>query len=109
MSVLANAAHVNKQVVYAFAEDETVIGRQLVAINSDFQLVGFHNYVNFDGVFEAKREEIIKQFAKFALRIAVAVNVPIAGEESNSNVDNLGGHFWYDDGVHPWHSVVHES
>ena len=109
MSVLANAAQMNKQVVYAIAEDETVIGRQLVAINSDFQLIGFHNYVNCDGVFEARREEIIKHFAKFARRIAVEANIAIAGEKSMSNVDNLGGHFWYDDGVHPWHDVIHET
>ncbi len=75
MSVLANAAHANKQVVYAYAEDETVIGRQLIAINKEFKLVGYHNYVNCDGVLKADYEEIVRHFARFAGRIAIAANI----------------------------------
>lgn len=109
MSVLANAAHVNKQVIYAYGEDGTVIGRQLIAMNSEFQLVGFHNYVNCDGVVKTDSEEIIKHFARFARRIAHQANISIPSQDPSPSVDNPGGHFWYDDGVHPWHAAIHEA
>ena len=108
MSVLANAAHANKQVVYAYAKDETVIGRQLIAINKDFQLVGYHNYVNCDGVLKADYEEIVRHFARFAGRIAIAANIQLPTDDQVATVENLGGHFWYDDGIHPWHNAITE-
>jgi hypothetical protein len=109
MSVLANAAHVNKQVIYAYGEDGTVIGRQLIAINSDFQLVGFHNYVNCDGVIKADYEEIVTHFARFARRIARESNIQLPTDDPAPTVENLGGHFWYDDGIHPWHAAIREA
>jgi hypothetical protein len=113
MSVLANAAHVNKQVIYAYGEDETVIGRQLIAMDSDFQLIGFHNYVNCDGVVKVDSEEVIMHFARFARRIAQQANISIPSSDSANDpspiVENPGGHFWYDDGIHPWHAAIHDA
>ena len=115
MSVLANAAHANKQVVYAYTGNGTVIGRQLIAINTDMKLVGYHCYANCDGAWDnskseaPKYEQMIAEFARYAAQVACSANVEIALEETPNDPDMIGGHFWYDDGIHDWDDAVKES
>ena len=109
MSVLSNAAHANKQVIYAYGPDETLIGRQIIAINKDFKLIGYHNYVNCKGVLEATNDQIISQFARYAGEIARNANIVITFRDDPEDPANLGNHFWYDDSIHAWHGAAREN
>ena len=61
------------------------------------------------GVIKADYEEIVTHFAGFARRIARESNIQLPTDDPSPTVENLGGHFWYDDGIHPWHDAIHEA
>ncbi len=86
-STVANAADVNKQVVYLKNEDDTVIGRQLIGFNEDGTLSTFRPYRHVPGL------EIYLQ--KFTEQYADQVGRDI--EHQNKNVETLVADDWYDE------------
>ena len=87
----------------------TVIGRQLIAMNSEFELVGFHYYVNCNGAVKTDADELIIDFAKFARRIVQQANFSIPSHDPSPIVENPWGHFGYEVGIHPLHAAIHEA
>jgi hypothetical protein len=87
-SAFANAADVNKRVLYARTQDGVVFGRCLLALTDAGALLGFHPYAH------AKRgfDRIVRDFvADLATKMGVSV-VP------TGRVARLVSTDWYDDG-----------
>ncbi len=103
MSVLSNAAHANKQVVFVYDKNDKPVARQLIAINGQFELIGFHCYIAFDGKEKATRQMVLKAIAAYCGRLARAAGIRLG---SDGEPTGLGNHFWYDDGSHPWDAVA---
>ena len=106
MSVLANAHDANKQVIFIYDESGNVLSRQLVAISSDFKLIGYHCYTGIDHRQIERRDKYIAAMAEFCGQWAQHCNLSLADE---GEPDSLGDHFWYDDGSHAWHEAAKEA
>ncbi len=103
MSVLANAAHANKQVLFVYDDEDRPIARQLIALNKSFRLIGYHCYVAVDGSRSQLRAAIIAAVARYCGMLAIKMGVELS---DNGELERLGGHFWYDDGTHQWDSAA---
>ena len=87
-SVVANAADINKRVLYA-RRDGRVIGRCLLAITNGFSVLTFKPYCHESLDFAA----IVRDFAlDLATRMGTAVT-------ARGSVDTLLARDWYDDGA----------
>lgn len=100
-SVIANAAEANKAVVYAWSPDGKPIARKLVCVTRDLRLIGFSAYyVSND--WSAVQEILERYCAEWAARAGFAL-------ADGGHAENLGGGFWYDDGVTPWSQAARKS
>jgi hypothetical protein len=88
-SVFANAADVNKRVLYARDARGTVVGRRLYCLTQEGALLAFHAYCH-DG-----RSGFAEASTAFALRLAEAMRTVVVGRGS---VPRLLAPDWYDDG-----------
>jgi hypothetical protein len=89
-SALANAADVNKQVIMAYDKDGTFLGRQLVGISEERQLIAFQVYGH-----QADRLE--PAFAAFDLQLQQALSLPLATEKDEYTLQPIVCREWYDD------------
>ena len=100
MSVLANAAHANKQVIYVRDRGGQIVARKLVAVNRDDQLVGYNCYVQ-SGFDDDGRKKLTAAVDSFCERLADRVGWTL----SDSGMPQGLGHFWYDDGAVDWSRI----
>jgi hypothetical protein len=107
-SVLANAHDANKHVVLLTerAPLQRILGRQLIAINSDGALVGYHCYVGFDNKLKDLRARALEQMAAYCGRLAARCGVPLADAGKPQILSPLD---WWDDGVHAWHAAARQA
>lgn len=103
MAVLTNACDANKQVSYLFARDDAgrrcVVGRQLLAVTRDGELVGYNPYLSWRHAEKSKRDEGVTAMAEFCGRLAARCGLTLADE---GQPEAIGNHFWYDDGTVAW-------
>lgn len=102
ISVLANAYDANKQVVFAVADDgcgcRQVFARQLLAVSSDFKLLGYRCYVN-SHYGKPHREQIETAMASYCGRLAARCCLELTDQGCPQEI---GDHFWYNDGECEW-------
>ncbi len=110
MSVLANAYDANKQVVFMFAADDAgrrrPIARQLIAVSSNFKLLGYRCYVDSRWADVELRQQVIAATAAYCGRLAAQCGLELADEGSPQE---LGDHFWYDDGEIEWPAAARKA
>lgn len=103
MSTLTNAYDTDKQVVFMYEYDERgerqVVGRQLLAITTDFKLLGYRCYFHFRQIDKRQHPFALRAMASYAGRLAARVGIEPANE---GEAKGIGEHFWYDDGAHEW-------
>jgi hypothetical protein len=107
-SAVANACELNKRVIYAADGAGHVVGRQLVALNADGGLVGFHVYTSLPNQESAAALRAL--FRRYAADFAARCGLALADD---GRVPLLFAERWYDDGIVPWDSedgaVAHRS
>jgi len=110
MSVLTNAYDANKQVVFMFSEDHAgqlqIIARQLIAISSDFKLLGYCCYVNATHIQKQHRQPFVDAMAAYCGRLASQCHLELANE---GTPESIGDHFWYDDGECEWPAAAGDA
>lgn len=92
-SAAAVVLDINKQVVYARDKRGTVVGRQLVAISEDEQLVCYEVYpLN-------AQKELESAFREFDTKFAAALDLPIynGDDVENYEIAHILSHDWWDD------------
>lgn len=104
LSVLTNAADANKQVVYLRDASGRPVARQLIAINQQYELLGYH-------VFQLREEHAghagaVAALAAFAGRLARRCGLRLGKE---GKPESTTGHFWYDDGVCAWDPAAEQA
>ena len=94
MSVLTNAYDANKQVLFMFARSETgerqVVARQLLAISSDFKLVGYRCYMKWRHADKVYRGQGLAAIASYCGRLAEQCGLELADE---GTPEEIGSHF----------------
>jgi hypothetical protein len=88
-SVFANAADINKRVLYMRDDKDKVVARQLLCLTDNGRLVSFHAYAHSDVGFP-------KLAQRFASELADQMGTVLA---SDGNVSTLVSYRWYDDGI----------
>jgi hypothetical protein len=88
-SAVANAADINKRVLYAKDAGGTIRGRCLLALTRQGHLLTFEPYAHDRG------GDFASQAGQFVLRLAEAMNTTVAG---HGEVERLVAGDWYDDG-----------
>ena len=103
LSVLTNAYDANKQVVFMFTRDDSgqrqVVARQLIAISSDFRLLGYRCYMSWRHAEKSKRDEGLAAMAAYCRRLGNDCGLELADQ---GTPEEIGDHFWYDDGECKW-------
>lgn len=96
-STVANACDLNKRVIYAADGENRVVGRKLIGINTDGQLIGYYTYSSLpDEATNAALRGIFRRYAgDYAARCALEL-----GE--TGTVPRLLAEDWYDDGIVSW-------
>ncbi len=89
-STIANAADLNKQVVYGKTDAGKIIGRCLFALTDQGTILTYRRYAH------AETENFSAAVDQFAEQLARAMNATLA---STGNVPNLAAKDWYDDGA----------
>lgn len=93
-SAIINALDANKWVVYLRDPRGRILARQLVAISSDWRLVGYRVYTSI-----GTGEGLIDAFADYARALAARCGIEPA---DHGQPETLNGRDWYDDGTLPW-------
>ena len=96
-STVANACELNKRVIYATDGTGRIVGRKLIAINSEGGLVGIRTYFQLDD--EKARQALHAIISRYAIAFAERCNIPLA---DSGTVPTLFAEAWYDDGMWPW-------
>jgi len=96
-SAVTNAVELNKRVVYALDAAGTVVGRQLIGINEEGHLVGFHVYTSLSN--EEGNKELRGHFRRYIERFAARCGLALANQ---GTVPKLFARDWYDDGTVDW-------
>lgn len=89
-SVLANAADINKRVLYAYDARGTVQGRCLLAISNEGRLLHFHPYTHLMG---EQFEQAVNQVMNYLEKVT---GIP---RHVNGDISTLVARHWYNDGV----------
>ena len=95
-STVLNAVDINKRVLYLRDARGSVIARQLIAVSSDFGLLGYRLYCAHD---LEERPEITAAFHALCGELADACGLPLV---DHGDPDAIHPGFWYDDGCVPW-------
>ena len=92
-SAAAVVLDINKQVVYARNQRGAVVGRQLVAISEDNQLVCYWIYPL------SAQKELSDAFREFDTRFASALGLPVynCDETEDYEIAHILSHDWWDD------------
>jgi hypothetical protein len=96
-STVANAAELNKRVIYARDEGGHIVGRKLIGLNENGCLVGFRTYNALDS--KDHRLVLHRIFQRYAQELAQRAGLDLADD---GTVPKLFAEEWYDDGVWPW-------
>ncbi len=100
MSVLANAADANKQVVYVHDLEGNVLARQLLAINRQKKLLRYCLYVATKEVSGEDCWQIYeREMECYCRELADRVGLTPGSDGAPAS---LGSQFWYDDGAEEW-------
>lgn len=108
-AVVTNAYDANKQVVFLYALDaqgeRRVVGRQLIAISSEFKLVGYNTYFhwNYD---DPKRQQASEAMGSFSARLAARCGIELS---NGGTPETHEQQFWYDDGTLEWPASACEA
>jgi hypothetical protein len=106
MSVLANAADVNKQVLYVRDERGQVVARKLLAVSRKSTLLGYYCYLSYDASEDCVVCKSLSDFiSQYCGRLAAKVGWQLANEGEPIGL----GHFWYDDGEVNWDVAATEA
>lgn len=98
-STVTNACELNKRVIFASDAKGRIIGRKLIGINAEWELVGYHTYTSLHD--KAANEELHKIFGEYCREFAKLCGLSL-GEEGT--VPKLFAEDWYDDGIESWGS-----
>lgn len=98
-STVANATDLNKRVLYAIDQRDNVIGRKLIAINTDFELVGFRTYTSVET--REGRNELRKIILDYIRDFSKSLGLSLS---STGEVAILACENWYNDGLVSWSS-----
>ena len=101
-STVANACELNKRVIYARDHAGNVIGRKLIGINENGELIGFHTYGSL--LDDESNSALRHIFQIYATAFAQRCSLPIA---STGTIPTLFAENWYDDGTVEWDSEAH--
>ena len=96
-STVANACELNKRVIYAQDSTGRIVGRKLIAVSSEWKLVGFHTYTSLTN--DEASGAVRKIFRRYVQTFAARVGLALADE---GDVPALFAEDWYDDGVVDW-------
>lgn len=103
-STVANACELNKRVIYATDPTGRTVGRQLIAINAQGELVGFRVYTSLS---DSRANRAVRAiFRRYALAFAHDCNLALA---TSGPVPTLFADEWYDDGIRFWDDEEHED
>lgn len=97
-ATVANACEFNKRVIYASDDNGRVIGRKLIAINTNWELIAFYTYTSLSTA-EAN-QELRRIFNGYCVDFAERCGLKLGYEESN--VETLIAQKWYCDGTVEW-------
>lgn len=95
-STVANAAELNKRVIYAYDGTGRVVGRKLIGIDDKGKLVGFRTYSTLG---EEEGKALRNVFRRYCADFAARCNLELADQ---GTVPKLFAADWYDDGTVPW-------
>lgn len=95
-ATVIDALDVNKQVVYLRAEDGAIVGRQLIAVSSEYELLGYHVYCSLDG---DEQRAAIDAFRDMFVSIADATGLTAS---HHGRPRQLHAGFWYCDPPEPF-------
>ena len=103
-SVVANAVELNKRVIYARDATGRVVGRKLIGLNEDGELLGYCNYAaTSDDAGHATLQALLNRFAR---ELASACGLTLT---QTGTVPTLFCESWYDDGAVEWGATDHAS
>lgn len=88
---LANAIDANKRVLYLRSHDGSIVGRQLLALSSDFGLLRYRVYCTLSKELVPAVEA---EFERFTRSLGAALRAQLA---EHGQPENLHGCPWYDD------------
>jgi hypothetical protein len=103
-STVANACDLNKRVIYAENASGRIVGRKLIAINGDWEMVGFRTYSSLTG--KAENQRLRSLFRRYCRELARTCGLALA---DSGTVVKLMAEEWYDDGIVPWHGDDEDS
>jgi hypothetical protein len=110
MSVLSNAYDANKQVVFMFADEgvgrKQIVARQLLAISSDFRLLGYNCYFSSRWAGQMTYAEVLDAMLAYSRRLAVRCGAELSTDGSPAQIND---HFWYDDGPCEWPAAAQSA
>ena len=96
-SALTNVVDANKHVVYGLDTDGNIVARKLIAVSTDWKLLGYETFVFEDRwAHEGAIDQACREFAR-----SCGLELTDDGEPAT-----LAGSFWYDDGAERWRSDV---
>ena len=101
MSMLANTADANKQVIYVRNDSGQIVARKLIAISRENGLVGYNFYMQSSFLDEPGCEQLKKEVTSYCQRLADRVGIKLA----DTGIPIGLGHFWYDDGNVDWNAT----
>lgn len=96
LSVLLNAIDLNKKLLVIKNHKGKVVGRKLIALNSELQLIGYHDYSGIAGA----ANEVNMVFTSFCKQIAKRSHTALA---NTGRPPKLHRGFWYNDGISIFH------
>lgn len=96
-STVANACELNKRVVYARDGFGRVIGRKLIGVNAEGDLIGFYTYASLTE--EAGNDAVRAIVRQYVTRFAEICRLRLA---DTGAVTTLFAEAWYDDGLIAW-------
>ena len=103
-STVANAVDLNKRVVYAKSSTGKIIGRKLIALNDQCEMVGFYTYTSLEN--KTANRELRVLFAGFLRAFAKRCDLKLAEQ---GEVPKLASQDWYNDGICSWKTGKHVS
>ena len=99
-SAIANACELNKRVIYARDHAGHVVGRKLIGVSEEGNLVGFHTYGSLTG--DESNAALRAVFQAYAASFARRCSLPLA---ETGTVPTLFAESWYDDGTVEWEAA----
>ncbi len=99
-AVVSNSGEANKAVLIVRDVAGTPVGRKLVCLNTQFQMIGFRTYLHWS------RSEVEEWIASYCGQWARKAGVSLSNAGLPENLERL---FWYDDGIEAWPAAARRS